>query len=209
MPDQPVMPQPIKEVYEPLQQQVQSLHREWLMFRQVYGTSNKRINLISRIAGSFFAVVQRTLYDHCLLSLSRLLDPPDHGKKRHNLTLERLANVVKTDGASIAVLSTTLSQIHALIAPHADVRNKIIAHNDLPTTPTLYDGTSTITGPSRQTFEDCLGLVRDLMNAVRPHYEGTSVEYWSADWPPLGDGETLICHLQFLADQRGWQIEDD
>ena len=207
--NQPITPQLIKEVYEPLQQEVQGLHREWLMFRQVYGTSNGRIDLVTRVAGSFFAVVQRALYHQSLLSLFRLTDPVAYGK-RLNLTLERLADVVQADGAPIAgAMSSTLAQIRTLLKPHEDVRNKIIAHNDLLTTPTLYDGTSKLTGPSRQTVEDCLGHIRRLMNTVSKHYEDTTVEYFSAEFPPLGDGETLIRRLRELADQKGWQIDAD
>jgi hypothetical protein len=198
------MPPTIKGIYATIQQEVQHLHREWLMFRQVFGTSPERIALISRVADAFFGVTQRALYHEVLLSLFRLADPPDHGKNRPNLVLERLVNVVKTDDAPLAgKVYVHLIQIRSLLGPHVDLRNKVIAHNDLTTTPTLYDGTATVCGPSRGTIEDCLQHLRDALNLVSLHYDDAEVMYWNASFPPLGDGEALIRHLQLVAQVEG------
>jgi hypothetical protein len=204
-PQNPGMPPEIADLYKALQREVLSLHREWLMLIQVYGTSADRISLISHVAGTFFATAQRALHGHVLMSLFRLNDPPAHGKWK-NLVLERLVDEVKAIDAQLAAdMSAALARVRSLLEPYKELRDKVIAHNDLDTTPTLYEGTAKITGPSRETIETCLTFVREILNLAGGRYDHEAT-YWNPDFRPSGDGEKLIRHLRTLARIEGWDL---
>jgi hypothetical protein len=99
------------------------------------------------------------------------------------------------------------------MAPHADLRNKVAAHNDIHTLPTLYDGTSTITAPSRALIETALECIRTFMNIVQVNYREGESHYYDTTCSEHGDGDTLIQNLSELAvridtdsEPRGQQI---
>jgi hypothetical protein len=203
------MPSPIADVYRPLWQEVQNIHFTWSLNRQLFGTSPQRIDLLNRFGGIVFSCFQRLLRHHVPLSIFRLLDPAtQRGGKDENLCLERLVTVVKADCPPLGdKLSDLLAMIRGHMTPFENLRNKVIAHNDLPTTPTLFDGTSTVFGPSREVIETVLGCIRRFMNAVQSHYGEGETYYYDFTVRTPGDGETLIRHLTDLAARigSGWE----
>jgi hypothetical protein len=200
------MPLEIAELHGVLEREVLTIHREWLMFHQVF-TCPERSRLLFRVASTFFHVVHWAIYRNVLMSLFRLIDPPDHGKKRPNLALERLITAVGADDFALSgEMGKALAEIRSRLEPHEALRDKVIAHNDLATTSTLYDGTSKMTVPCGQAIEKCLELVRDMLNLVNDHYGCPQATYWNPTFPPPGDGEELIRHLQTLARLEGWNL---
>jgi hypothetical protein len=195
------MPDSIAEVYDPLWQVVQNIHFEWMVYRQLFGTSAERIDLLNRFGGAVFGTFQKLLERHVSLAIFRLLDPLTQSRGRdENLCLERLADVVAlADHALGSALAARREAIRTLMDPHKDLRNKVLAHNDLATTPALYDGTSNITVPSRELIEQVLAGVRDFMDAVQTYYGGGTTAYWSVQFPAPGDGEFLIHMLTRLS----------
>jgi hypothetical protein len=194
------MPPGVGPVFRILWQEAQNIHFAWMVFRQLFGTSPDRIELLNRFGGLAFGLYQRVLNRDLILAIFRLLDPAtQRGGRDENLSLERLVNEVAADSPSCAAkLTPLLAEIRRLMDPHADLRNKVIAHNDLHTTPTRYDGTSTVLLPSRETVEGVLERMRKMMNIVQANYgEGESV-YFNASMPELGDGETLVRRLTQL-----------
>jgi hypothetical protein len=90
------------------------------------------------------------------------------------------------------------------MAPFEDLRNKIIAHNDLYTHPALFEGNSIVFGPSREIIETVLADIRKFMNTVQLAYAGGESAYFG---PPYlaqvpGDGETLFLKL---AEWAAWK----
>src|SRR6266542_725941 len=71
------------------------LHWKWQEFVVLFGTKPERIELLNEAAGSFFWIVQDTLWDDVLLRISRLTDPPRSAGK-HTLSLQRLPLLVPT-----------------------------------------------------------------------------------------------------------------
>jgi hypothetical protein len=192
-----LMPTAVAEVYDPLWQEVQNIHFTWMLYRQLFGTSPDRVELLNRFAGAVFGTMQRILGRYIPLTIFRLLDPStQRGGRGENLCLERLAEVVTAAGAPVGgKLTALLTQIRAKMASHADLRNKVIAHNDLATTPALYDGTSSVSGPSRALTEEVLENVRTFMNTVQNHYGEGTTAYWDVSMGTPGDGEMLIRKL--------------
>jgi hypothetical protein len=215
LPRFPAMPPAAGEVFRTLWQEIQNIHLTWTVNRQLFGTSPERVALLNRFGGLAFGVYQHLLTRHVILAIFRLLDPTtQRGGKDVNLCLERLADEVTADSPTCgASLTPLLAEIRSLMAPHADLRNKVAAHNDFHTTPTLYDGTSTVLVPSRQLIETVLERIRTFMNIVQRHYGEGESHYYDSTLSEPGDGETLIQYLNELAmridtdpEPRGQQI---
>ena len=197
----PAMPPAVGEVFRTLWQEIQNIHLTWMVNRQLFGTSPERIDLMNRFGGIAFGLYQRLLTRHVVLAIFRLLDPATQRRGRDvNLCLERLAEEVMADSPSCgSSLAPVLAEIRNHMAPHADLRNKVAAHNDFHTLPTLYDGTSTVAIPSRELIETVLEQVRAFMNIVQRSYGEGESHYYNSEFPEPGDGETLIDSLNELA----------
>jgi hypothetical protein len=196
------MPSSIAEVYDPLWQAIQNIHNTWTVHRHLFGTSPERIDLLNRFGVIVFGLFQHVLRRYIALSIFRLIDPAtQRGGRDENLSLERLAHVVMADCPQLGDrLTQVLGEIRNQMAPHADLRNKILAHYDLRTARALYDGTSTVQGPSPEVIETVLALVRESMNSVQSNYEnGKESHYYDTTILELDDGGALIWHLTDLA----------
>jgi hypothetical protein len=170
-----------------------------MFYRQLFGTSQARFDLLNRFAGILFKYLKRIMEHEVALSLFRLLDPPDTCGK-DNLSLERVVNVLKAHDATVgAALQNQLSTMRGILYHYADLRNKVIAHNDLVTTPAIYNGTSNILFPSRQEVESLLGEIRSFMNRVGEHC-GRGTTHFEPPTIALGlDGDDLVANLEDLA----------
>lgn len=201
MPQFSAMPPAVGEVFRTLWQEIQNIHLTWTINRQIFGTSPERIALLKRFGGVAFGVFQRLIERNVVLAIFRLLDPPEQrGGRDQNICLERLADEVTADDAACgARLTPILAQIRNHMAPHADLRNKVVAHNDFHTLPTLYDGTSTVTAPSRALMETVLERIRTFMNIVQMNYGEGESGYYNTEMSEPGDGEQLIYSLNELA----------
>jgi hypothetical protein len=214
LPRFPAMPPAIEEVFRIQWQEIQNIHLTWMVNRQLFGTSPERIALLNRFGGVAFGLYQHLLTRHVILAIFRLLDPAtQRGGRDLNHCLERLADEVTVDSPSCgASLTPHLAGIRGLMAPHADLRNKVAAHNDFHTLPTLYDGTSAVGVPCRQLIETVLERIRTFMNIVQRNYGEGKSQYYSGEMSEAGDGETLIQNLSELAaridtdlDEPRWQ----
>jgi hypothetical protein len=78
------------------------LHGRWSMYEQLFGTSEARIDVLNKVAPTFFSTLQSVLLDEVQLTLSRLSDPERSGR-RQNVTLETLMNAIAAlpDPASV------------------------------------------------------------------------------------------------------------
>jgi hypothetical protein len=88
----PNMPDETREVYELLDQEIAWLHVKWQFYCQLFGTDEKRIELLNAFAPIFFRVCQDALLDDVIISLNRLTDNPQtgpRGKSKESLSLIR------------------------------------------------------------------------------------------------------------------------
>jgi hypothetical protein len=69
------IPAGISETWEFLNGEVIWLHGRWSMYGQLFGTSEARIDVLNRVAPTFFSTLQSVLLDEVQLTLSRLSDP--------------------------------------------------------------------------------------------------------------------------------------
>jgi HEPN superfamily AbiU2-like protein len=181
------MPPDLQATWNALYYEVIALHGRWIIYRQLYGTSAARVDLLNDCASNFFYVIQDVLLNDVQMTLSKLADPREtRGKK--NLTLETLLAEVSTRHAAapIAKLREQLEDFQLRCEKVKHRRNKQIAHYDLA----AILSSSSIPGPSRQEIEDALGALREFMNTIEAHFVKTTTAY--AAFVTLNDGDDLV-----------------
>lgn len=203
------IPPEIDEIYYPLFNQVSHVHVQWKIFRQLYVSDPETIGLLKWSANGFFGVVQHTLASEILLTISRLTDAKQTGSGKHardNLSLDRLID--RIDEQQFPDLKDEMSK-RLVAARHAcafarDVRNKLLAHNDLATS---LRGRAAVTSQTTTTNIDAaLRSIADVLNAIPGHFDNSGVAYTVASMST--DGNTLLnrlrvakTYLESLADQ--------
>lgn len=99
----------------------------------------RRRELLNSTAPGFFALVQSALIECCLLRLARLMDLESSGRKKQNqnLSFDRLLQAdwqgINSEPVSKIFLAVKNEWENGKYKPLDDHRNKVLAHNDLPT----------------------------------------------------------------------------
>jgi hypothetical protein len=204
------IPSDIDEIYTPLFHQVSHLHAKWEIFCQLYASGNEIIELLNFSSGGFFRVCQDVMAYDTLLNITRLTDPKQTrmGKNvRENLTLERLASSI--DGGQFPKLKDDIERLLADSMNKCDfareLRNKLIAHNDLSTN--LHHRAALISTATKRNIEDALESIRHVMNSVSSYFNGGIVVYQVASMN--SDGNTLIVRLRQakLYCEQLWELQ--
>ncbi len=185
------------------------LHIRWKLYRQLFGTSPERIDLLNRFGGFLVNNVQTVMWEDVTLRICRLMDPAKKKKYTHqNRSLKQLVNLMDQSepGASSTVvtrgmdgtpgtetLDNALVRAKDLCAPFRERRNRVIAHADAECMGTP------LTVSSRAEVEQLLAVYRDVFNGVLHHY-GQAL--FGQNDPPMappitaGDGDEFIARLQ-------------
>lgn len=204
------LPCEIEDIWSFLHREVTWLHGRWRMYRQLYGTSEARINALNQVAPTFFYVLQNVLVDEVQLTLSRLSDPARTGR-RENLTLETLLErIERLDIPSLtAELRSRLAAYRLTCEAIVVRRNKRIAHYDLDTH--TSPDRENLQGPSRAEIEAALDSLRVFMRTVYQHFEDSYMAY--EHFATLNDAEGLLRAvaqaLRYQELQETGRIPDD
>jgi hypothetical protein len=196
-------PHAFKELLEAIDNKMFMLQATWKIYRQLYGTSQERLDLLNTWVPDYTGIVQRVLWDSVIVGICRLCDPPVQlGNK--NLTLKRLIDSLDPapDAAQAAYFDAQLAKVKALAKALHKHRHKRLAHSDLKNAMSVAD---TLPGISRQTIEDVLAAVRELLNRINLDYFKNEVAYEHVHL--RGDGDDLINCLQMT--QRFSDLQDE
>lgn len=189
----PQIPTNVAAVYEALKTEVTWLHGRWICYRQLFGTSEKRIELLNECASTFFYIIQDVLIDEVQVSLSKLTDPAKTGQ-HDNLSLEQLQSRLEQQGPS--ALAQANRAVLDILKKKCELsrqwRNKQLAHLDLQIS--MKASPNPLPGISRQMVEDALVLVRAYLNAVESHYNNSAFGY--EHFIMTSDGEALLSVLR-------------
>jgi hypothetical protein len=187
------MPESIKEIFNELKNQVIWVHTKWENYRQLFGTTDKRLKLLSECAHTFFLITHNALIVDVLVSLSRLTDPAEDARGNKNLSFEQLKKQVEDDGDRelASRLGQILGELKEKFAGIRTRRNKLLAHYDLNIAlkKVKLDNTSV------KTIEEVLALAGDYMNAIEGHYCPTEILYEDGI-SSHSDGEALVTILK-------------
>jgi hypothetical protein len=195
----------IQRVFQPLNNELTWINAKWQIYLQFYGTKKEDLDLINRMSPTLFRIIQDTLVDDLILSISRLTDPPftKLGKKtRENLTFSRLFQEIdsKKHPHLLTKLQTLLDRLQLSCESMREQRNKRIAHTDLDT----KLNANLLPAVTRSMLEEALKLCSDIMNAISIEFRDTQIAF---DHVVLNDdGNTLLLHLQ-MAEAYGKHID--
>jgi len=187
------MPPTIEEVFKELKKEITLLHARWIIYRQLYGHSERRIKLLNECASAFFAIIHEALLGEVQLTLSKLTDPP-RSRKDENLSLEQLRERIDAQGQNDLAnsLRNLLDDLKDKCEGMRRWRNKWLAHFDLITT---KSNLRLLPGISRQKIEEALKVTREYMNIIEMHYNGSEERYEQFTMSG-NDGEALISRLK-------------
>ena len=191
-------PGPLRDIFIELKSAVIWLHGHWIVYRQLYGKSPERVDLLNESAGTFFRLLQSILLHDTVLAIARLTDRSE-SFGRENLVLGQLLE--KLDSNSHPELMERLRERLGIITTRCEIfrkkRNREVAHSDLMTA-LKVDAESP--GVSRQMVEDALSAIRDYMNEFEMYFSESSTAY--EHFSMNSDGEALIWQLKRAADYR-------
>lgn len=187
------IPNDIDEVYEELKTEITWLHARWIVYRQLFAESEKRLDLLNQCASAFFYIIQDVLLGEVQVSLSKLTDPARY-RRFHNLSFEQLQARLEAYGDQTLAAKTrsVLDTLHSKCEPFRVWRNKRLAHLDLTTA--MKSSPDPLPGISRQMIEEALALVREYMNTIEGHYHDSEVGY--EHFIMHSDGDALVAMLR-------------
>lgn len=187
------LPAEIEEVFSVLKEETSWLHGRWMCYRQLFGTSERRVDLLNECAGTFFFFVHDVLLQNVQVSLSKFTDPAKSGKFE-NLSLWQLQTRLEIHGDAklAAEAKQILGSLMNQCAPFRERRNKRLAHSDLLTS--LISGATPLPGVTRQMIEDALSSVREYLNIIDAHYNASETLYESFNLST--NGNALIAVLK-------------
>src|SRR3989338_7420106 len=107
MPIRPAFPRDMQGMFNRIEDEVVWLHGKSIIFRQLYGTSKERVDLLNKSASTFFRVVHDSLLSDIVLSVNRLADPPQSVGK-DNLSFAQL--ILQFDSRNDAQLISSLDK---------------------------------------------------------------------------------------------------
>ncbi len=185
-------PRQIQELWAELSSDVVWLHGRWIIYRQLFGTTKERVDLLNETAGTFTGILQDLLLHDIQLSISKIGDPPGLSGKE-NLTLKRLQLALRDTGETAVAdsMDVPLASFEAACGKLRHRRNKWIAHSDLHTS--LNARATPLLGPSREEIENALAALRQVMNPVEQKYTNSQTAY--EHFVLNEDGEHLISAL--------------
>lgn len=176
------------KLFRELQKFVSEMHVRWLTYRELFGESQKRIDLLNECAGPFFVIVHNALLADVQLALCKLSDPPA-SCGRSNLSLTKMQQHVEQGGnkAVAAKCRRLLVKIQRLAKTFRYRRHKILAHLDLATA--LGTTKQRLPKISRKAIEETLLAIRSYLNAIEMHYDNAETAYES---PIIHEGATAL-----------------
>jgi hypothetical protein len=188
------IPPSVRPLFEVLQQEVIGLHAYWINYRQLFGKSKERVDLLNDCAGELFFILDDALLSDVQLSLSRLADPAETCGKQ-NATLDRLLKEI----TALTIPQRLNDELNGHLQRYRDRcrdikvrRHKELAHADLGSLLRRYGSAAgaPIPGPSRQEIEDALASLREFMNAIDSHFTNSHMAY--ENFISRNDGESLV-----------------
>jgi len=194
------IPEELEDIFRKVEDQVKYLHARWIIYKQLFGTSKERVNLLNESASTFFGIIQNVLLDDIQLTLSKLADPAQTKKGEANLSLEAIYKKIKgqKEGELHSKLKKILSNYRKKCEAFKKHRNKRIAHFDFET---IRRKSKSLPGVSRRTIESTLEELRNFMNEINSYYTDSETGYEHSLM--LNNGDTLVEVLK-----RGLRYEE-
>ena len=142
------------------------MHAKWGQYRILFAGPPEHVELLNRVAGFFFYVVETGFWEDVVLRIARLTDSP-RSAGRENLTLSRLTAALQLPALALET-EKLIQQARADAEFARDWRNRHLAHNDLQLA--LDKRAKPLPGISRANIEQALSSVRLVLNRIETHF---------------------------------------
>ena len=192
-------------IYNALYNECVWVNLKWQKYTGLFGTSEKRLEILNRTAPTFFGVVQGALWDDTLLHLCRLSDPPKSMGK-DNLTIQLLPPYI-TDESFRNEISTLINEAIDVTSFARDWRNRLIAHKDL--TLKLDKAIIPLKSASRLKVKQAIQATCKVINEISLKYFDASIVFEPFEQP--GGVRDLLIHLNrsvFFEEKREQRIRN-
>lgn len=189
------IPKPIREQLLHNQWTLVDVSSTWDLIDQIYG-EKENVALLRRASAYGYDVIYHVLWEHCILAISRLADPPQIAGKR-NLTLLSLQKEVEiyADTALLDKTNIPFKELLALVAGCKQFRHKILAHNDYKTAL----GQAEQPHVKVREISDFISRASGLISSMRDHF---GVRHFCFDMIVGADATGIVKSLQALEQFR-------
>jgi len=191
------LPESVRVPFETLSNDVTRLHHRWKLWKQLYGSGQRRVDLMNEVADSFFYELHFIMLDNVLLNIARLLDPATSGKFS-NMSLRTLERILPAAGLPelVPALKQRLDALEELADPVLAHRDKRIGHSDAAYHP--HAGAEKLPDLNPNLIESVLNGIAAAMNEV-----GVPLDHGTTGYEDVSaevDSETLLYALRKSAD---------
>lgn len=192
-PESTLMPDSITTEFRQLSEDLSWAYARWMLFRQLYAHSEKRLNLLEHSASAFFEFTFHILRDDVIMALTRLADP-ERNRQQENLSLEQIMTCLGENNVHaelLAKLRKKLDLFKELCRPLKTHRHKRLAHRDLKLS--LAGASEPLPRITVVMIDKALASAGDFLNVVKLHFDNSQTGY--EHFGMTGDADALIYHL--------------
>lgn len=159
----PSIPDPLLADIERIKNQIVLMFLHWKTFKDLFGASAERVELLNESAPNFFSHIERALLHSMTTGIGRLLDPARMGSNEND-SLKSLVDATRKDVDSDIAdrLQAQLAFAMKRAAPILGYRNKKVAHSDRA----VALGHKELGKLSREAFDETLQAIADFMNIL-------------------------------------------
>lgn len=127
--------QAMLETHRFLKIQLVTLHSRWQDYRNLFGHSQERVDLLNQCAGGFFHSIQFAMLQQIELCMVRLLDPAKQRSGNKNMPFQRLVHLAEEvyQEGKVIHLRQMLERAMECSSRLRRRRNKAVAHLDVET----------------------------------------------------------------------------
>ena len=187
------IPEKIRGEFDSASTDLQWAYGRWILHGQLFRHSERRIDFLNEVASTCFYMLEVTLFDDVILSISRLTDPAKSGENARLSLVSIQALLDKNGKRSLAEeCKLHLDSLIKNCKPIRNMRDSTIAHTNrdmaLGLSKTRH---SSVTQALVTSSLDSIG---EYFNLIQRHYDESETGY--RDFILSSDGEQLMATLR-------------
>ncbi len=181
----------VGELYYHSWQYLADINNKWYEYQQLFHTERSRIVLMNETAPAFFILLQRTLWESIVLSITRLTDQVQTGK-HENLTVCKFYNLIDDEELKVE-LGRMVDELGKTRKICENWRNKLFAHLDMSI---IVNNRLCVLGTIKKADVDhILGIIALILNSVSKFYLNSTTIFDCRPYS-LGNSSSLLYYLQ-------------
>ena len=158
-------------IFNFLYNEVLTINYKWTEYIEVYGTNEERLKLLNKTAPTYFAVVQKVLFENIVLNIARITDPiQSMGKK--NLTIKAIPQFITDDNLKARILKC-IDEIDNESSFCRDWRNRLITHSDYSLL--MNEKAQPLEPANRTKIDSIIKLLYEFINELYDKYFNTRI----------------------------------